>query len=242
MGSAFRACANEWRLSEAPLNGATTLKVSACAPSYPSADNGRKVVSPYRVGRWMDREEGHKTLKRIKLLLADDQVLFADSLAKILARDAKDIEIVGIARDGEEAVRLAEKTVPDVVLMDVRMPVLDGIAVKVIVLTTFDDDAYAEDAIRCGAIGYLLKSTSLDDLIAYVRITRKGTILVSNTVADKIVAKAHSSNPAPPAPPWMKRLSQHQLRILALLARGFDNASIASTLNLGDQTVKNYVR
>jgi DNA-binding NarL/FixJ family response regulator len=200
----------------------------------------------------MDREEGHKTLKRIKLLLADDQVLFADSLAKILARDAKDIEIVGIARDGEEAVRLAEKTVPDVVLMDVRMPVLDGIAatrrivemdpdVKVIVLTTFDDDAYAEDAIRCGAIGYLLKSTSLDDLIAYVRITRKGTILVSNTVADKIVAKAHSSNPAPPAPPWMKRLSQHQLRILALLARGFDNASIASTLNLGDQTVKNYV-
>lgn len=191
-------------------------------------------------------------MKRIKLLLADDQVLFADSLAKIIAHDAEDIEIVGIARDGEEAVRLAKKTVPDVVLMDIRMPVLDGVAatrrivemdpnVKVIVLTTFDDDTYAADAIRFGAIGYLLKSTSLDDLVAYIRMARKGTILVSNTVADKIVAKAHGTSPVPPVPLWVKSLSRHQLRILALLVRGFDNASIAATLNLGEQTVKNYV-
>ncbi len=191
-------------------------------------------------------------MEPIKVLLADDQELFVDSLARVLAHDSSDLQIVGVARDGNEAVEMAQKWRPDVVLMDVRMPNMDGVeatrliremdpSIKVLVLTTFDDDTYAEDAVKHGAVGYILKNTSVDDLIADIHMVRKGTVLFSDKIANKIVAKAIDKNSTICSPAWLEKLSKGEARVLKLLAEGLDNGSIARELNLGEQTVKNYV-
>jgi len=184
-----------------------------------------------------------------RLLIADDQRLFADNLRSVLEYRAEDFEVVGVAANGQEAVDLVRELTPDLVLMDVRMPVLDGVRatglihaefpeIKILVLTTFDDDQYVHEAIRSGAIGYILKNIPFDDLLAALRSARSGSALFSPAILAKLVPR---SEPAPEPPEWYAPLSRREKEILRLMARGLDNLSIAQALFLSEQTVKNYV-
>jgi DNA-binding NarL/FixJ family response regulator len=146
-----------------------------------------------------------KTTMRIKLLLADDQRLFADNLKLMLETLTEDIKVAGIASDGEEAIRLAESTGPDLVLMDVRMPGMDGVEatkilhqkypeIKIVMLTTFLDDTYVEDALKYGAYGYILKSIRSEDLIASLRAIFRGAVLFSPDILKKLVLRLDSNH------------------------------------------------
>jgi len=197
-------------------------------------------------------------IKKIKLLLADDQKLFAESLQAVLKIRAEDIEIVGIAKNGYEAVELCGQTRPDIVLMDIRMPKLDGVestkiirekypSIRVLILTTFDDDKYVVEALRLGAIGYLLKDMSPMELIHAVRTVHEGGVLISSQVAGKLVKKIaqtpeeKENSEEDPRPDWLDELSDKEKEILALLAQGYDNKEIAKRIYAAEQTVKNYV-
>jgi len=192
---------------------------------------------------------------RIRLVIADDQSLITQSFKVLLETAANDLVVVGTARDGREALDLAVREKPDVVLLDVRMPGMDGVqaadaihkalpGVKIIMLTTFDDDAYVQEAIRSGAVGYLLKDISTDELISSIRAVHHGAVLVSSAVAQKLFQK-----PAEPAPPArdsdsqtiLGELSRREIEILRLLARGYENKEIAEKLFAAEQTIKNSV-
>jgi DNA-binding NarL/FixJ family response regulator len=190
----------------------------------------------------------------IRVLLVDDQGLFREALATLLAVH-RDIEVVGEAGDGAEALDRAAALVPDVVLMDLRMPVLDGIAatrrlrveqpgVRVIALTTFDDDEDVFAALRAGAVGYLLKDTSSGQLVAAVRAAARGESVLQPSVAAKVVARFAQLPDAaaePVAPPLVVPLSARELEVLRLLADGRSNREIAAALFLAEGTVKNHV-
>lgn len=199
-------------------------------------------------------------MEKIRLILADDQALFVESLRTVLTTRAKDLVVAGVAADGLEAVRLVAREKPDVVLMDVRMPVMDGVestrAIKekhprtrVLMLTTFDDDEYVVEALRLGAAGYLLKDMPPAELIAAVRAVHKGGILISPKVAARLVEKLTGPAEAPreggrdgaSPPPWLSELSGREKEILRLLAKGMDNREIAERLFIAEQTVKNHV-
>ncbi|HUJ76657.1 MAG TPA: response regulator transcription factor, partial [bacterium] len=139
-------------------------------------------------------------MEKIRVVIADDQSLVTQSFKVLLESAAEDIAVVGLAKDGREAAALVEKERPDLVLMDVRMPVMDGVqatalihraapAVKIIMLTTFDDDSYVHEAIRAGAAGYLLKDISTEELVSSIRAVRHGAVLVSSSVAQKLFGK-----------------------------------------------------
>lgn len=196
---------------------------------------------------------------KIKVLLCDDQVLFIESLRIVLETRAEDISVVGVAADGSAAIELAETTRPDVVLMDVRMPGMNGVEstktlkerhpeMRVLMLTTFDDDEYVIEALRLGAAGYLLKDVPPTELIAAVRAVYAGGVLISPRVASRLVDKLVQSpveealgvDPRPEAP-WLSRLSEREKEILSLLAKGCENREIARRLYIAEQTVKNYV-
>ncbi|NLG83975.1 MAG: response regulator transcription factor [Firmicutes bacterium] len=200
-------------------------------------------------------------MEKIKVALVDDQVLFLESLRTVLSTRAKDLKVVGVAHNGEEAIRLIEEERPDVVLMDIRMPGMDGVLstrlikqkypqIRVLMLTIFDDDEYVVEALRVGASGYLLKEMPPAELIAAVRAVAKETgVLISPRIASKLVSKlvnlrgegkagVHETGEAPP---WLKELSPREREILGLIARGLDNKEIAERLHLAEQTVKNYV-
>jgi DNA-binding NarL/FixJ family response regulator len=187
-----------------------------------------------------------------RLLIADDQRLFADNLRSVLEYRAPDFQVVGIASHGQEALDLVRQTQPDLVLMDIRMPILDGVQatglihaefpnVKILVLTTFDDDQYVHEAIRNGAIGYLLKNIPFDDLLSALRTVRSGAALFSPAILAKLVPLRSDPAPAREAPEWYAALSRREKEILRLMARGLDNVSIAEALYLSEQTIKNYV-
>ena len=190
----------------------------------------------------------------VRVLLADDQALFREALAVLLGvRD--DIEVVGEAADGAEALHRVADLAPDVVLMDLRMPVLDGIAatrrvmaehptVRVIALTTFDDDADVFAALRAGAVGYLLKDVSSARLVEAVLAAARGESVLQPSVAAKVVARfaqlpadGEPSRPQPLAVP----LSDRELDVVRLLAEGHSNREIAAALYLAEGTVKNHV-
>jgi DNA-binding NarL/FixJ family response regulator len=190
----------------------------------------------------------------VRLLLVDDQALFREALATLLAtRD--DVEVVGEAGDGDEALRRAAELAPDVVLMDLRMPVLDGVAatrrlrveqpdVQVIALTTFDDDEDVFAALRAGAVGYLLKDVSSARLVEAVLAAARGESVLQPSVAAKVVARFAQlpDSPAAPRPqPLVVPLSERELEVLGLLADGRSNREIAATLFLAEGTVKNHV-
>ena len=188
----------------------------------------------------------------IRLLLSDDQRLFSEGLMSILERRADDITVVGIAHDGVEAVRLTEELKPHVILMDVRMPGMDGVeatrrihalcpSVQIMMLTTFDDDAYVHEALRYGAAGYVLKDIAPEELIADIRALHKGSVLVSETIAAKIIGPAERPSREGPAPAWYGGLNDRERRILELMARGYDNKRISETVFLAEQTVRNYI-
>ena len=192
--------------------------------------------------------------EQIRVLLVDDQTLFVRSLRKVIEADAPDITVVGIASNGREAIEYVTDRRPDVVLMDVRMPLMDGVEatkelhrmfpeLAIVVLTTYDDDEYIHDALANGAIGYLLKDIPPEELLPAIRSIHHGTVLLSSAVASRLV---HWDVAAPSAaggrqPAWFENLSKSERRVLRLLYMGKENKEIADELNLAVQTVKNHV-
>lgn len=199
-------------------------------------------------------------MKKIKLLIADDQVLIAQSLKIVLEHQGDDLSVIGIAENGKQVLELVEKDMPHLILMDVRMPVMDGVSatriinksfsgIKIIMLTTFDDDEYAQQAIEAGAVGYLLKDISVEELIASIHAAYHGAVLISPTVATKLIGTRKNQNaewqsassPGGSAPGWVKELSLVEREILSLVKHGKSNKEIAGELFLAEQTIKNYL-
>lgn len=190
----------------------------------------------------------------IRVLLVDDQVLFREGLETLLSVH-KDIQVVGNASNGQEAFDVAAHVRPDVVLMDVRMPVLDGVRAtsllkdalpqcRVIVLTTFDDDEYIFDALRSGAVGYLLKDVDSAQLVEAIRAAARGESILEPSVAAKVIAefsRVSSMVPSMQMEQLVEPLSERELEILSLIARGASNKEIAGQLFIAEGTVKNHV-
>ncbi len=189
----------------------------------------------------------------IKILLVDDQPLFREGLRTLLSVQ-RDFEVVAEAGNGEEAIRLARSLLPSVVLMDLQMPVLDGVAatrrlreelpnVRVIVLTTFDDDEMVFDGLRAGAVGYLLKDAPSEKLAEAIRVAARGETFLQPSVAAKVVAEFArlTRKTAGTSDSASEPLSERELEILRLIGQGASNREIAGTLFLAEGTVKNHV-
>lgn len=186
----------------------------------------------------------------MRVIICDDQDITRDGLALLLGR-APDIDVVGLAPDGHEAVALALRLRPDLVLMDLKMPGCNGVDAtrqirnqlphtQVLILTTFDDDAWLFDALRAGAAGYLLKDATRDELLRAVRGTIDGRTFIDPAVAGRLVQQVTGDTP-PVDALVLARLSEREVAILRLLARGYSNAAIALTLSLAQGTVRNHV-
>ncbi len=186
----------------------------------------------------------------MKVIICDDQAIIRDGLEILLSLE-QDIQVVGLAQDGAEAVELAARENPDLVLMDLKMPGLNGVeatrriraqqpSIKVLVLTTYDDDEWVFDAIRAGASGYLLKDTPRQEVIQAIRGTMGGKSFVDPSVAGKLIDHVAGSQ-AQPATLITEKLTEREIDVLRLLARGLSNAEIASALHLSEGTVRNHV-
>jgi DNA-binding NarL/FixJ family response regulator len=190
----------------------------------------------------------------IRVVVADDQPVVRTGFATILGGQP-DIEVVGEAGDGREAVDLARAARADVVLMDIRMPVLDGIEatrqlaaagvpdpVKVLVLTTFDLDEYVYEALRAGASGFLLKDVTRDELVRAVRVVAQGEALLAPNVTRRLIAEfARMGGAVAATGPGIDSLTARERDVLELIARGLTNAEIAERLIVGEATVKSHV-
>jgi len=186
----------------------------------------------------------------VRVLICDDQAVVCEGLEMILNADP-DIEVVGLAYDGSEALELLASTRPDLVLMDLKMPVMNGIHatreikkrnadIKVLVLTTFGEDEWVFDAVRSGADGYLLKGTPRDKLVSAVKGTAAGEAHIDPEVGGRLLAQV-AQNPAHQDSTVAADLSDRELDVLKLLAQGLTNAEIAERLFLTRGTVRNYV-
>ncbi len=187
----------------------------------------------------------------IRLLLVDDQRLMREGLRTLLELE-NDFEVVGEAGDGQAALDLYAQLAPDVVLMDIRMPVLNGVEAtrrlrerwpeaRVIILTTFDDDANVFEGLRAGALGYLLKDVSGSELANAVRTVAGGGALIEPSVARRVFAEFARLAPAAKPAELPEPLSERELEVLRLLADGLSNKEIGHKLSLAEGTVKNYV-
>jgi DNA-binding NarL/FixJ family response regulator len=186
---------------------------------------------------------------KIRIVIADDQALVRSGFRLIL--DAReDFDVVGEAEDGEQAVALVEKLEPDVILLDIRMPVLDGVeaarrivesgsSTRILVLTTFDLDEYVYGAIRAGASGFLLKDVRPSDLVDAVRVVASGNALLGPAAVEKLVQRFSEERSVDAA--TIESLTEREAEILRLLANGLSNAEIAATLVVSETTVKTHV-
>ncbi|HCT76090.1 MAG TPA: DNA-binding response regulator [Micromonosporaceae bacterium] len=189
----------------------------------------------------------------IRVVLVDDEQLMRGGL-RMMIESAGDITVVGEAGDGAEALELIGRVRPDVVLMDIRMPGMDGLAAteelallaeapKVVVLTTFGDDSYVYRALRAGAVGFLLKDTPPEDLVAAVRKAHNGQAILDSAVTRAVIA--HFTNPAAHGQQQARKrldvLSPRELDVLGCLGEGMSNAEIGARLNLSETTVKSHV-
>ena len=195
----------------------------------------------------------------IRILIADDQRLFAENLRIVIDTQADDLSVVDIALSGSAAIERTRALHPDVVLLDVRMPDTDGVQaariiksefpnVKVLMLTTFDDDEYVWTSIRYGASGYLLKNMTPQRLFSSIRAVVDDTVLVSPAVAHKLFENpavvrdgGTDTPPSAPYPGWLAELSRRECCVLQLIVRELSNREIAQRLFLSEKTVKNYV-
>jgi DNA-binding NarL/FixJ family response regulator len=186
----------------------------------------------------------------MKVIICDDQDIVRDGLELLLKLES-DIEIVGIASDGSEAVEMAVREKPDLVLMDLKMPVMNGVdatreikskcpGVKVLVLTTYGTDDWVFDAIRAGASGYLLKDAPREGVLSAIRGTVEGKTYVDPSVAGKILGEL-SGTKKKPAASITGKLTQREIEVLQLLAKGLSNDDIAKQLFLSEGTVRNHI-
>jgi DNA-binding NarL/FixJ family response regulator len=188
----------------------------------------------------------------IRVLIADDQSLVRAGLRSLLD-DEPDLEVVGEAGDGAEAVRQASRLNPDVVLMDIRMPVQDGIAAtralaeagsraRVLILTTYNLDEYVFSALRAGAVGFLLKDATADDLASGVRVVAAGEALLAPAVTTRLITEFARTGPADATKAdQMARLTERERAVLVQLARGGTNAEVGAALYISPATVKSHV-
>ncbi|GAA2631292.1 MULTISPECIES: response regulator transcription factor [Streptomyces] len=187
----------------------------------------------------------------LRIVLCDDERMVRTALRVILEAEA-DMEVVGEAATGAEAVPLVRSLAPDVVLMDVRMPEIDGIRAtgqilatmaeppRIVVVTTFENDAYVYDALRAGAVGFLLKRADPDELIGAVRLVARGDSLLF-PAAVRSLAAAHTAGAPPAAAAWVARLTEREADVLRLMATGLSNHEMSERLGVGPQTVKTHV-
>jgi DNA-binding NarL/FixJ family response regulator len=187
----------------------------------------------------------------IRVLIADDEDMVRAGFRLVLAREA-DIQVAGEAVDGKQAVAEAERLRPDVVLMDIRMPVMDGIEAtrriaeadagpRVVVLTTFDEDAYVYGALQAGASGFLLKYAPADDLLAAIRVVAGGEAMLAPSVTRRLIEQFARHSPNVGAAQRIAVLSPREQEVLRLIARGLTNAEIAAQLVVSPATVKTHV-
>ncbi|MBF2086953.1 response regulator transcription factor [Thermoleptolyngbya sp. C42_A2020_037] len=188
----------------------------------------------------------------IRIVLADDQHLIRQGMKALLELEA-DLQIIGEAENGQVAVQQVEQLHPDLVLMDIRMPVMDGVAAteaiarqfpstKVLILTTFDDQEYVTAALQKGATGYLLKDTPSEDLAEAIRAAHKGYTQISPGILPKLLARvAPSPTPAHAPPDGFSSLTPREREVLVLVAQGASNREIARALYISEGTVKNHV-
>ncbi|MGW0915661.1 response regulator transcription factor [Streptomyces sp. NPDC002784] len=186
----------------------------------------------------------------IRIVLADDEFMVRTALRAILSAEP-DLEVVGEAATGAEAVSVVRELTPDVVLMDVRMPQTDGIRAteqilttlaeppRIVVVTTFENDSYVYDALRAGAAGFLLKRSDADTLVQTVRLVARSDTLLFPAAVRTLAAEHARAYPAPP--PWVARLTGRESEVLRLMAGGLTNAEIAERMAVGPATVKSHV-
>jgi DNA-binding NarL/FixJ family response regulator len=190
----------------------------------------------------------------IRVVIADDQTLVRAGFRAIL-KDQPGITVVGEAVDGRDAMDLARKRRPDVVLMDIQMPDIDGIEatrhilaeageppIAVLMLTTFDLNEYVYEALRAGASGFLLKDVLPEDLIAAVRVVAAGDGLIAPTITKRLIEQFARTAPPSTPPPGLEELTPRELEVLTLIARGLSNGEIAAELVLSEATVKTHVK
>ncbi len=187
----------------------------------------------------------------LRIVLADDERMVRTALRVILDAEPG-LEVVGEAASGAEAVSVVRSLAPDVVLMDVRMPEIDGIRAteqilatmaeppKIVVVTTFENDAYVYDALRVGAAGFLLKRSDPDELIGAVRLVARGDCLLF-PAAVRSLAAAHAAAAPGTVAPWVARLTDREADVLRLMATGLSNHEMSARLGVGPQTVKTHV-
>jgi DNA-binding NarL/FixJ family response regulator len=189
-----------------------------------------------------------------RVVIADDQALVRTGFS-VIVDSAPDLEVVGQASDGAEAVEVVRTTTPDVVLMDIRMPVMDGLeatrritgdpataASRVVILTTFDLDEYVYDALRAGASGFLLKDTLPEDLLAAIRVVGAGDALIAPAITRRLIEEfAHRPEPSEASRKPIAELTDRELEVLGMVARGLSNSELAAELFMSPATAKTHV-